>query len=308
MEAKKFTCATCGAQLSVSKSGNTAECPYCLNVYVVDDAEKLKNVTKEKTNASGTNEAALLKKAKLQIENGDFDGAKITCDKVSDINAECAELWIYYLLIRYKKKNLKEFTIRKKIQLANGTYSRLCELYVILDDKEYKNAIKFANAAQIEELESVANQIQLIEEENNKIIEEIRIAEENAVKEKTIAEENAAKSEREKAELAAKKLKTYELRRNISGLPYCIPCLTFLIALIIFFTRLNGFDGSDLSDLSFSLLTMLISIIAAVVLLIIATVKRHKYHDLKRRTLIWIINIVIWIINIAIIFRTYFSQ
>lgn len=95
--------------------------------------------------AGGVSVQALLKKAKLQIEDGDFKAAAETCDKISDIDVENGELWLYMLLIASKHRNLKELSESKRDFTNDGNYIKAARFAGENLKSEITNAVNKAH-------------------------------------------------------------------------------------------------------------------------------------------------------------------
>ncbi len=86
------------------------------------------NETYERTNSQNHN--SLLIRALMFIEDGEYERANENIERILDEDPECAEAYIYKLLIKHKIKKLED----------------ICELRVHLsDDKDYQKALRFAS-------------------------------------------------------------------------------------------------------------------------------------------------------------------
>lgn len=98
------------------------------------DAEKKPEVVKEtvvQTSAPVQNVAPLLKRAFMFLEDGDWNSADEYCEKVLDMDPECAEA--------YLGKLMAELRVREQVQLANYANP--------FDGKaNYQKTVRFANA------------------------------------------------------------------------------------------------------------------------------------------------------------------
>ena len=75
---------------------------------IVGAEDKKTTVIRETIVSSGnTNTASLLKRAFLFLEDGDWNSADEYCEKVLDVDPECAEAYLYKLMVELKVKNLE---------------------------------------------------------------------------------------------------------------------------------------------------------------------------------------------------------
>ncbi len=150
------------------------------------------------TVSAGGNTGNLLKRAYMFLNDGDFENAKIYCNKVLDIDAESADAYLYSLLVR--------LGIRKKESLSSvttdfGSYS------------EYKRAYEYGNDERKEFLKACLEKVRGgIQERADKLAEEQRLKRLQAEKQNRIRE---AQEYVEKTRKAIKKLESANARAEL---------------------------------------------------------------------------------------------
>lgn len=84
-------CKNCGAKVALAYNQTFATCEYCGSIVTPP---------KEEPELSGTagNINSLLKRIHLFLEDGKWDSAKEYCEKVLDMDAECAQAYLYRLM------------------------------------------------------------------------------------------------------------------------------------------------------------------------------------------------------------------
>lgn len=102
-----------------------------------------KTVVKETVIAAGnTNTAPLLKRAFLFLEDGDWQNANIYCEKVLDIDPECAEAYLGKLLAELKVPTERDLEDTNIDVLANDNYKKIIQF----GDESLKEKVKvYAN-------------------------------------------------------------------------------------------------------------------------------------------------------------------
>ncbi len=127
-----LNCETCGAPLKFSDGGLSAACPYCGNVYRF---------------AGGKSEAltlALNRANALRI-GCDFDGAIREYRLITEHNPEDAEAYWGLALSTYGIEYVSDTRTEKRIPTCRRTVKKS-----ILEDENYLNAVKYADAEQAE--------------------------------------------------------------------------------------------------------------------------------------------------------------
>jgi len=154
--------------------------------------------------AGGAGVSALLKKAKLQIEDGDFEAASATCDKASDIDVESAELWICRLLIEARVMDLEGLSGQFEDYTYSGNYIKAARFAFGEVKENVINAVESAKARLLqkqseERVEAERKRKAAEEEAERQRAETERRAAEQAIRRRIEAEQRA---ERERIEIA----------------------------------------------------------------------------------------------------------
>ena len=143
-------CPNCGAHMEVDPSTKTAHCRSCGTDCLVQDAIKslsvigTVHVNNANINATDTNIDALLERAEILLEDGDFGGVKQKCERVLDIDPENCKAYLYMLL--------SSLGCRKLSDLANQPQPFDIFNY-------YKNLVKYCDSSLKSELEGYLNTI-----------------------------------------------------------------------------------------------------------------------------------------------------
>mgnify|MGYP002575253083 CR=1 FL=1 len=199
--------------------------------------------------SSGSNTEPLLKRAFIFLEDGDFKSADEYCEKVLDINPECAEAYLgklmaelnvkkrnklrdcelpfdtndnYKKIMRFGDENLKA-QLQKDIEFINErTLDGILERAKSkLSSKLYEEALDLLN-----EISGYKNADELIDLCNEKMEEE-RIEEERKAEERRLAAERKEEERRIQAEKTKKRLK----KIAAVATPIVCACIAFLIVL-----------------------------------------------------------------------------
>ncbi len=83
-------------------------------------------------NVGNTQTAPLLKRIKLFLEDGDWNSANDYCNRVLDLDPECAQAYFYLLMTKLNVRSMQEY---EAAELPKG----------ISDDEYYKKACRFAD-------------------------------------------------------------------------------------------------------------------------------------------------------------------
>ena len=161
--ASKLQCEICGGKL-VGKAGGIYECDSCGMEYdttwVKEKIQQIQGTVKVEGTVEVTgkvqvdlkaNKGALLKRANMLLEDGDWDGADRYGDQVLDIDPECAEAYlIKYLAARklHKEAEIAE-AVEKAVILKerkNGSYSRAVEFIQELQGSSFTEAGEFVRS------------------------------------------------------------------------------------------------------------------------------------------------------------------
>ena len=122
---------------------------------IVKDEPKTETVVKQTIVTEGnTNTAPLLKRAFMFLEDGDWKSADEYCEKVLDLDPECAEAYLGKLLAEMK------ICHREDLKNENSSFE---------DNPYYKKAMRFGDAALKNELQGY---IEFIAEKRNRRIKE----------------------------------------------------------------------------------------------------------------------------------------
>ena len=199
--------------------------------------------------SSGSNTEPLLKRAFIFLEDGDFKSADEYCEKVLDINPECAEAYLGKLMAEL---NVKKRGKLRDVEFPFDTYDNYKKIMRFGDENlkaQLKKDIEFINERTLdaileraksklssklyEEALELLNLVfgwkdadKLIDLCNEKMEEE-RIEEERKVEERRLAAERKAEERRIQAEKTAKRLK----KIAAVAIPALCVCIAFLIVL-----------------------------------------------------------------------------
>jgi hypothetical protein len=174
-----------------------------------EQQERLERELRNKTavsgavSADGGTLAGLLKKARMFIEDGQFPDAEKTCERISDIDIENAELWLDRLLIEAESRGL-------------DSLSKKCADYT--KSNAYAKALRFSDAAAVEQIKTAVENAR-----QNRIEAERLAAEQKAARERIAAEVErqriaaAAKQQKRKEEelYAACKPSDFKIKRGV---------------------------------------------------------------------------------------------
>ncbi len=115
----------------------------------LSEVEEIKQLLKRQSIASShmpmhgvSNIPNLIKTARIELEDGAFDDAEQTIDKIADINIECAEMWWLRLM---------NYTSCKKEELFNNVAIDLSS------ENTYIKAIKYADSEQKKKWSDIVN-------------------------------------------------------------------------------------------------------------------------------------------------------
>ena len=100
---------------------------------------------------SNASEESLLKRIKLFLEESDWESASVYCENVLDIDPECAQVYVYKLMIEYHVSKQEDLVL-----LSEPFY----------DSKNYINALRFADDSLKKVLEGYNNRIKELKYEN----------------------------------------------------------------------------------------------------------------------------------------------
>lgn len=203
--------------------------------------------------SSGSNTEPLLKRAFIFLEDGDFKSADEYCEKVLDINPECAEAYLgklmaelnvkkrnklrdcelpfdtydnYKKIMRFGDENLKA-QLQKDIEFINerNECARKDDILKTVKEKmsnrSYKEALEL-----LYEISGYKNADELIDLCNEKR-EEKRLEEERKAEERRLAAERKAEELRIKAEKNAKRLK------KIAAVVTPIVCVCIAVLIVL---------------------------------------------------------------------------
>ena len=132
------------------------------------DIEKAESVVVAQATSTTTNVAPLLKRAFMFLEDGDFESADEYCEKVLDIDPECAMAYIGKLLVYYKVDKIENLSkiqaeyfhnkiYEKAIRFANDKLkNKLEECLSAWKEKYYKLAVSFMENAKTAEAYRIA--------------------------------------------------------------------------------------------------------------------------------------------------------
>jgi hypothetical protein len=141
-------CTNCGAAIKVDDSKEAGICNYCGTAFITEKVINHYNTTIHQNFAGanvtiqgGHNIDALVKRARIELEGGHLEAAAAACDKISDIDIENPDLWLFRLLIEAESKDLKE------LSRTFGDFT---------NTKAYKKAVQL-NPAKKEEIQKAAN-------------------------------------------------------------------------------------------------------------------------------------------------------
>lgn len=217
---------------------------------IVNGGKSEKNTQRETAvPSSGSNTEPLLKRAFIFLEDGDFKSADEYCEKVLDINPECAEAYLGKLMAEL---NVKKRGKLLDCELPFDTYDNYKKIMRFGDEKlktQLKKDIEFINERALdgileraksklssklyEEALELLNLVsgwkdadKLIDLCNEKMEEE-RLEEERKAEERRLAAERKAEERRIQAEKAVKKLK----KISVVAIPVICVCIAFLIVL-----------------------------------------------------------------------------
>lgn len=84
-------CKNCGAKVTIPSNQTSAKCEYCGSIVTLPEIEP-------EYLSSAANIQSLLKRIALFLEDESWDNAKEYCEKVLDINPECAQAYLYRLM------------------------------------------------------------------------------------------------------------------------------------------------------------------------------------------------------------------
>ena len=96
-------------------------------------------------NVSNSNTEPLLKRVKLFLEDGDWNSANDYCNRVLDIDPECAQAYFYLMMAKLQARTVEQIG---EMSLENG----------ISDDEYYKKAYRFADDALKTKLDNLHKQ------------------------------------------------------------------------------------------------------------------------------------------------------
>lgn len=85
-------CKSCGAKVTLPDGHTTGTCEYC------GSAVTLPATDNEQTITTTVNIQSLLKRIDFFLEDGNWDDAKKYCEKVLDMDPECAQAYLYRLM------------------------------------------------------------------------------------------------------------------------------------------------------------------------------------------------------------------
>lgn len=131
-----FQCKNCGANLNIRPGARTVVCDYCGTMQTPFD--------KASQDSADRNEEALLKRAFLSLEEGEFGKADHFCEQVLNINPENTEAYFCKLLVELK--------LTGKEELNNYATP-------IGDSKNYKRLRRFADESLNRELDAYLQKI-----------------------------------------------------------------------------------------------------------------------------------------------------
>lgn len=96
-------------------------------------------------NVGNTQTAPLLKRIKLFLEDGDWNSANDYCNRVLDLDPECAQAYFYLMMAKLQARTVEQIG---EMSLENG----------ISDDEYYKKAYRFADDALKTKLDNLHKQ------------------------------------------------------------------------------------------------------------------------------------------------------
>lgn len=143
---KRLTCEMCGST-DIIKQDGVFVCQSCGCKYSVEEAKKM--MVEGTVEVQGTVKVdnsisvdALLKRVFLFLEDGDFTSAEEYCEKVLDLDPECAEAYLCKFMVDLRVKNKED----------------LKDCNQIFDDYEnYQKFLRFSNGSLKNEIEDYAN-------------------------------------------------------------------------------------------------------------------------------------------------------
>lgn len=217
---------------------------------IVNGGKSEKNTQREAAvPSSNSNTEPLLKRAFIFLEDGDFKSADEYCEKVLDINPECAEAYLGKLMAEL---NVKKRGKLRDVEFPFDTYDNYKKIMRFGDEKlkaQLKKDIEFINERALDgileraksklssklyeealdllnEISGYKNADELIDSCNEKMEEE-RLEEERNAEKCRLAAERKAEERRIQAEKAVKKLK----KISVVAIPVICVCIAFLIVL-----------------------------------------------------------------------------
>ncbi|MBP1573833.1 MAG: tetratricopeptide repeat protein [Oscillospiraceae bacterium] len=144
-------CPTCNGDITVDNAKDAGICNYCGNPFIVEKAINHYHTHYNVTNNynadvintySGATPQALLKRAQLCLEDGDFEIAEEYCEKVLDMEPTNAQAYLCMLMAILNITDKKGLTT--------------CET-IINNHNVFKRALQFADADLKRELEALSN-------------------------------------------------------------------------------------------------------------------------------------------------------
>jgi len=143
-------------------------CPHCGMAFITEKAiTNYNNYIQNTVNMQGANIGnltiqggpnleALLKRARVEIENGNFQAAAATCDKISDIDIDNSELWFYRLLLEVGVGDLNDLSNLHKDLTNSGTYKKALQLADQTKKEAMQKAVESAKHLSYFEMEGAA--------------------------------------------------------------------------------------------------------------------------------------------------------
>ena len=206
---------------------------------IVNDGKSEKNTQREvAVPSSGSNTEPLLKRAFIFLEDGDFKSADEYCEKVLDINPECAEAYLGKLMAEL---NVKKRGKLRDCELPFDTYDNYKKIMRFGDENlkaQLQKDIEFINERNKNNIlkiatEEISNQhyeeaLDLLNEISGyKNADELIDLCNEKMEEERIEEERKAEERRIQAEKTKKRLK----KIAAVAIPALCVCIAFLIVL-----------------------------------------------------------------------------
>ena len=144
-------CPECGGMLAVDDSKKAAVCQFCGDAFIVQEAinnYNTYNITNNTTNQNFGEGAvvnifenrnsisALVKRAYMFLEDGDFERVQEYVEKILDIEPENSEAYFINWLRSLKKRDIKELLLSVDGQILDSR---------VFDDVNFLKCIKFSN-------------------------------------------------------------------------------------------------------------------------------------------------------------------